>query len=144
MDKNKTKNIDKDLDDVLIRFRRFMTETVSKEANESGLSLAHFEVIRTTAEKDSMTMKEVASLLHITPPSASALVDKLVEKELIKRLQPGKDRRTVEIALGDKAHKLFHSFHKKRMCMFKKTYSKLDQKDKEDLIRIINKSISNF
>jgi DNA-binding MarR family transcriptional regulator len=144
MKNNQTNNIDEKLDEVLLKFRRSMTEALNKEAKESGFSLSHFEVLVSIAEHGSITMKEVATLLNITPPSASVLVDKLVEMNMVKRIQSNEDRRTVEITLEDKAHNLFRSVHRKRMCMFKKTISGLDDKDKEDLIRILNKCVVNY
>ena len=133
----------KNLDDVLLDFRHSMNSMLQNEAKESGYSLSQFEIIRYVADKESVTMKEIASWLHITPPSASALIDILVSKKLVKRIQKASDRRTIHISLGEKAHEFFYSIHKKKIQMFKKMLSKLDQKDKEDLTRILIKCMPN-
>ena len=137
------KKINRSLDDVLMTFRQAMTTSILKEAKEIGLSLSHFEVLGYVAEKENVTMKEIASWLHITPPSASVLVEVLVEKGFISREQSNKDRRTIHIIFGKEAHKLFHKVHNKKMSTFKKMLSKLDKKDKEDLARILIKCIPN-
>ena len=120
-----------------------MTTSLLKEAKETGLSLSHFEILAHIAEKGKMTMKEIASWLYITPPSASTLIKILVEKDLVERIQDnkGKDRRTVYIKINEKAHNLFHSIQNKKMPVFKKMLSKLSKEDKDDLARILIKCI---
>jgi len=129
----------------LILLRHSMTTSLLEEAKEKGLSLPHFEILMYIAEKGNVTMKEIASWLHITPPSASVLVKVLMEKGLVIRAKINKtiDRRTVYIGLGKKAENLFHSVHKKRMPAFKEMFEKLDEKDKEDLARILIKCVPN-
>lgn len=141
--KNIKNNINPSLDDVLMAFRHRMTTSLLEEAKETGFSLSHFEVLGYIAEKEKVTMKDIATWLHITPPSASTLVEVLVEKELVSRLQSDKDRRTIYIILGEKSHKLFQKIHRQKISLFKAMLSKLDDKDKEELARIISKCIPN-
>ena len=135
----KTQNID----DILIAFRQNMTNLLFNEAKGSGLSLSHFEILIYIMHRGEVTMKDIATWLHITPPSASNLIETLVNKKLVTRAQSNKDRRTVHIILNKEAHKLIGSIHKKKMDVFKKMLSKLDKEDQSDLIRILNKCITN-
>ena len=130
------------LDDVLMEFRQSMTTSLLKEAKYSGFSLSHFEIIMYIAHSGEVTMTDIASRLHITPPSASALIDVLVKKKLVERVHSNKDRRTVHIVLDKGARKLMNSIQKKKMSIFKKMLSKLNSEDKENLIKILNKCIS--
>lgn len=139
--KNKPIKTHKELDDVLLDFRRMMTSMLIKEAEGSGYSLTHFEVIKYIAEKGEVTMKEIAVWLNITPPSASSLIDILVKKNLVARVPSKKDRRTINITLDKEAHKLLYLIHRKKIPVFKKMLTGLDKKDKEDLARIISKCI---
>jgi len=133
---------EQDIDDVLMIFRHKMTDLFQKEAKRSGYTMTHFDVLMYIAEKGEVTMKSIASWLHITPPSASSLIEKLVEKKLVNRIQSDSDRRTIHITLGGGAHKLFKSLHEKKMAIFKKMFTKLNKQEKEDLVRILNKCIS--
>lgn len=137
----KTKKIE-EIDEVLMAFRHKMTDLFQKEAKKSGYTLVHFDVLMYIAEKGFVTMTNIAYFLHITPPSASSLIDKLVEKKLVNRTHMDNDRRTIHITLGGEAHKLFKSLHEKKMAIFKKMFTKLNKKEKEDLVRILNKCIS--
>lgn len=131
------------IDDILIAFRQNMTNSLFKEAKGSGLSLSHFEILIYIMHRGEVTMKDIAEWLHITPPSASSLVEVLVKKKLVTRIGSDKDRRTVHITLNKEAHKLIGSIHKKKMTVFKKMLSKLNKEDEADLIRILNKCITN-
>ena len=141
--KNKQIKIHKNLDDVLLEFRRMMTSMLIKEAEGSGYSLTHFEIIKHIAEEGEVTMKDIATWLHITPPSASSLIDVLVKKNLVARVPSKNDRRTVNIILDKEAHKLLYLIHRKKIPVFKKMLKELDEKDKVDLARIISKCIPN-
>ena len=135
----KTQNID----DILIAFRQNMTNLLFNEAKGSGLSLSHFEILMYIMHRGEVTMKDIATWLHITPPSASNLIETLVNKKLVTRIQSSKDRRTVHIILNREAHKLISSIHKKKITVFKKMLSKLNKEDQMNLIRILNKCTIN-
>lgn len=134
----KNTKITQQLDETLISFRHMMTTLLLKEAKGSGLSLSHFEIIMYLAQKGKVTMKDISTWLNITPPSASVLVDVLVKKNLVSRIQSNKDRRTVHIIINKEAYKLMTEIHKNKMSLFKKILSKLSSEDKEDLVRILN------
>ncbi|HNW71525.1 MAG TPA: MarR family transcriptional regulator [Candidatus Paceibacterota bacterium] len=135
----------RNLDRVLMMFRHSMTTFLLEEAKETGLSLSHFEILMYIAERGSITMKEIASWLHITPPSASVLVKILIEKGMIERvnIHNKKDRREVYVRLGVKGENMFRSIHNKKMHIFKKMFLRLGKKDKEDLARILIKCVPN-
>lgn len=127
------------LEDSFLSFRRMMTNQLLDEAKGLGLSLSHFEVVMFLAHTGEANMKDIAKILHITPPSASVLVDTLVEKKLVRRVPSDKDRRTIHVSLSPEAQKLMISVHKKKVTIFKKILSKLNNEDQENLIRILNK-----
>jgi len=133
---------EKELNDVLMSFKKMITDSFLRESRNLGFSPSHFEIIMYVHEKGPVTMKSIASWLNITPPSVSSLVDKLVSKKLLVRINKDNDRRTIHVKLGDEAHKLFLKLHKKKMILFGKMLNKLDTKEKEDLVRILNKCIS--
>ena len=133
---------EKSLDDVLMSFKRAITDSFLKDAKSFGFSPSHFEILIYVSEKGPVTMKSIASWLNITPPSASSLVDKLVLKRLVSRSPSEKDRRTVYVKLGEDAHKFFAKLHKKKITLFKKMLDKLNKEEKESLVHILNKCIS--
>lgn len=133
---------EKEISDILISFKRTITDSFLKESKKIGFSPSHFEILIYLFEKGPTTMKDIASWLNITPPSASSLIEKLVLKNLVTRVSLDKDRRTIHIGLGEEAHKLFRRLHKNKMILFEKMLNKLNEKEKEDLVRILKKCIA--
>ncbi len=139
MNKVNIENKEPTLEEVMLAMRDMMTTALLVEARKLGFTLSHFEILRHIAESNTVTMKDIAEKLHITPPSASALVDTLVQKDLVARKIHEEDRRTVYVTLTIKTYKLFSDMHKNKDKVFTKILSKLDAGDKKDLIRILNK-----
>ena len=131
-----------DLDDVLLAFRRVMTEALRVEAKRLGQSLSHLEVLKIVAEKGNPSLKDVARGLRITSPSASVLVEALVRNKLVTRDASASDRRTVRIGLTPKANQLFVSLHEKKFSIFKKMLSKLNKPDQKKLAEILTLCLS--
>jgi len=52
-----------------------------------------------------MRMTAIATELNVTLPTATNLVDKLVEKDFIERENQAEDRRVVMCTLAEKGHK---------------------------------------
>ena len=83
------------------------------------LTLPQFHALRVVGEHGSMGIKELAEVLQVSAPSASAMVDRLVDMEMVERRPSRADRRAVEIRLTEKgtacveSHKMvFFSFAK--------------------------------
>lgn len=127
------------LEEALLEFRHAMTSALVEQAKAKGCSLAHFEVLKYIAEEGSPYMKDIAKRLHITPPSASTLIDALVKQGLVHRAQMPEDRRTVRVTLLPKAHAFLFSIHKHKASIFNKMLSRLSAEDKSDLARILIK-----
>ncbi len=130
------------LDKALMAFRQTMTESILEEAGKSGCTLSHFEVLNFIGERENPTMKDIATYLHITPPSTSSLIDTLVSKKLVVRNQTPGDRRKVRVSLAPEARKIFSSMSQRKASVFTKMLSKLNSEDKERLVAILMKCIS--
>ncbi len=64
---------------------------------------------------DGISLKELAETLNVTPPSCSAMVDRLVDKGLLERIQDKDDRRKIHIRLSDKMRRELD--HEERMML---------------------------
>lgn len=139
--KNDNKTTTQTLEDALMAFRHSMTSALVNEAKQHGWSLSHFEVIKFIAEQENPTMKDIAVQLHITPPSASTLIDTLIAKELVTRSHASDDRRTIHISLTPKTYKLLSAIYKKKTSIFNAMLSRLSEEDKIQFARILQKCI---
>ncbi len=97
------------------------------------------EILTYLRKNKNSNMKKVARFLGITPPSATALVDKLVINKYLDRRQDPNDRRKIILIVTKKGEKFIKTFHNNFQEIIKNCLSPLNKKDKKDLIRIYNK-----
>jgi DNA-binding MarR family transcriptional regulator len=84
-------------------------------------------------EKEEPTMKRVAEYLHIKAPSATSLIDGLVQVGYIKRVADSKDRRMVQLKITDKGKEYL-----------KDGMRQMSEKIKEVLLKLKKDQIDNF
>lgn len=129
------------IEKALSAFRHAMTATLLGEARARGVGLSHYETIRYIAEAGEPSMKDIAARLNVTPPSASAIIDTLVERHLVARKEMPEDRRSVRVILAPKAHAFLSSIDRHKSSVFEDMLSRLDAKDKEEFARILWKCV---
>jgi len=132
-----------DLMSVFGMFRKNILETIKKEGFGHDMSFSQVEVLNFIGPSGKETMKNIASYMRITPPSATEVITEMEKRGLVKRMNDKKDRRIVFITLTDSAKKLSVSLCKRKELIFKKMLSKLSKKDRENLERIIRILITN-
>ena len=130
--------LEKDLENAILLFHHKLMDEMYKKAKQLKLTSSQLEVLHCVGEKGNPTMKEIASSLHITPPSVTNVVESLCKKNYLKREFGKKDRRIVRIVITPKALKLFSSFKNKKLVILKNLFLKLNNEDKKRLINIIN------
>lgn len=74
-----------------------------EENLQQELSVAQMHTIMAVKERGKVTIKELAEHLLVSPPSASVMVDRLVEKGILLRQQSEADRRKVVVSLSPEA-----------------------------------------
>jgi len=67
------------------------------------LSVAQLHVFMQVRHRGQVTIKELSELLGVAPPSASAMVDRLVEKSILVRETSREDRRKVTVCVSPEA-----------------------------------------
>jgi DNA-binding MarR family transcriptional regulator len=70
------------------------------------VSFAQFHALVTLQEHGSLTLSELASLLGISAPSASSIVDRMEEHGFVSRQRDAFDRRIVHVSVSDKGRKV--------------------------------------
>ena len=84
-------------------------------------------------------MKDVASELGISPSTLTTIVDKLVEKGLVKRDLDIDDRRKVQISLTQKGETIHEYLVKFRKKVLEPIFSRLSPEEIEALKSILQK-----
>jgi DNA-binding MarR family transcriptional regulator len=94
----------------------FMDQDEKKSAVE--LSLPQKNLMLTVRRLGRVSMSDLASQLGVSPPSASAMVDRLVEKKILTREHSTKDRRKVVVRISDDAMSMMDGIEKNMLGMF--------------------------
>jgi DNA-binding MarR family transcriptional regulator len=119
--------------------RAIKKQCLKKSGHTSSLSILQIEALWYVGEKKEVLMKDLASHLSITPPSATSLADDLVKAKLVGRSEDKKDRRTTAISLTAKGKRALVNFLKKRMEKAKRRIDKLTLSEKKSLLKILEK-----
>jgi DNA-binding MarR family transcriptional regulator len=116
---------------------------LSFKATFFQLPMAQMETLRLIAEKKQVQMKEVASFLSITPPSATVLIGNLVKAGYVKRHSDKHDRRTIHLSLTETGSAVLQKGVKDRCRDLKKLIGNLSGKEQVELLEILKKMIRN-
>ena len=81
------------------------------------LTMPQFHALRMVGEYGPMGIKELAEATQVSAPSASAMVDRLVDMEMLERRPSQEDRRAVEIRLTEEGTARLE-FHKATFFSF--------------------------
>ncbi|MDE2030713.1 MAG: MarR family transcriptional regulator [Patescibacteria group bacterium] len=133
-----TKNKEPSLEEALLAFRRKVSGILRQEAEDLHCSVSQIDTLSYIADKGNPTMKEIANYLKITPPSTTAIIEIMQKKKLINRVSNEKDRRTIRVTLTPKAWKFFKELHNRKLDIFKKMFSKLEDTERRQLTKILN------
>lgn len=70
---------------------------------EHGVTVAQWSVLITVYREDAVTPLEIARFIDVDPGSLTRLLDRMEDKDLIRRLPVDGDRRSIRIALTPRA-----------------------------------------
>jgi len=73
---------------------------------EYGVTVAQWSVLITVYREDAVTPLEIARFIDVDPGSLTRLLDRMEDKDLIRRLPVDGDRRSIRIALTPHASAL--------------------------------------
>ncbi len=111
-------------------------ESFPGEASISKPELLALEVI---SREEGLMMSELGKRLVISLSTATGIIDRLIEKKLVKRERNGGDRRVVRVVLTDKGRKTNLSYQKQKKELFGRMLGALDPEEQGELIRILVK-----
>ena len=89
--------------DRIMRISTGACMSVAKDHPFGELSVPQMNMLLMIRVRESVSVTELAGLLGVSPPSVSAMVDRLVERGLLSRTPCSQDRRKVVIRLSAEA-----------------------------------------
>lgn len=89
-----------------------------KQAGSDELSISQLQAIKATHGEGPVTITRLAEILGVSAPSASAMVDRLVERGYLTRQPHPRDRRKVHISVSGKAEEQIAQAEKQVLTSF--------------------------
>lgn len=85
--------------DALFRHQR---HAYVARAPQRDISLPQLYLLANLQERGSLTISELADLVGVTPPSTSAIIDRMEEHGLVERRRDTADRRVVHVEITER------------------------------------------
>ena len=111
-------------------------ECCCEDMSLTKLELLALSVISNQKE---LIMSQLAGNLGVSMSTATGIIDKLVEKELVSRERNHGDRRVVKVVLTAKGEEIAISFQKQKEEMVKRIMELLSPEEQETFISILEK-----
>jgi DNA-binding MarR family transcriptional regulator len=110
--------------------QKMMTECKPEERSANFL---HVHGLMIVSEQPGITMKELAASLHVTSPSATTLVDKLVQLHWVDRIHDEKNRKLVRLRSTEEGAKVLSQHQRKGAAVMRKLFGLLTTHEQETL-----------
>jgi len=105
---------------------------------ECDLSIPQLHVLVTLNERGATTVGALADALSISAPSASSIVDRLVERDAVVRVRSTEDRRQVLVSLSDQGRRFADEMHGLGRATLTGVLEQLDDDDLDELLRLLD------
>ncbi|MBJ7610110.1 MAG: MarR family transcriptional regulator [Candidatus Dormibacteraeota bacterium] len=112
---------------------------MAKNLHACGQSPAQLHVLGLLSEVGPTTVSHIATQIGITPPSASAMVDRMDEAGLVIRERNEEDRRVVTVSLAAAGREALERSLGGRHDSLTRILSQLDDEELRSTIRVIER-----
>src|SRR5260370_39935905 len=113
---------------VMMKAMRAMTRYAAAGIEETGLGLSDFGVLELLQRNGPLPVNTIGPIVDLTPGSISILVDRLVAKGMVSRVESAEDRRVRIVALTPRGKDLIVSAFRKHHGQVRKKFSYLASK----------------
>lgn len=108
-----------------------------KDMHACGQSPAQLHVLGLLNEIGPTTVSHIAMQLGVTPPSASSIVDRMVDGGLVERQRNEDDRRVVTVSLAAAGREALQTSVGGRRGMLERVLSQLSDEELRDTVRLM-------
>lgn len=138
-----TKNVISLISKIREKANRFIVSEMLKHGID-GIVTSHGDIINALFKKPRLTMAEIAEKIGRDKSTVTALVDKLVRLGYVTKERDSEDTRVVYVSLTHKGNELKPIFEEISSEILEVFYLNISEKEKEELVRILNKIYNNF
>ncbi len=106
---------------------------------DASISKPELLALEAISREEGLMMSDLGKRLDISLSTATGIIDRLIEKKLVKRERNGGDRRVVRVMLTDKGRKTNQTYQKQKKELFGRMLGALDPQEQGELINILEK-----
>lgn len=145
MSKPKFESISKIID-LSRNFNKSMRHKFHHSIQDSGFTLPQISVISMLEKHGEQKVSELSLKMGLSDSTVSGILDRLEQKDIIKRERTKDDRRVVKISLTGKSQKFCNDFRRKKEEYFTQLLKNLSEQEIKDIIKgleILNHALAD-
>lgn len=123
---------------------RSVTQGQSSILTEGNLSIPQMIILELLREKGPCKMNELAKALHLTMSAVTAIIDKMIKHDLVKRERSDEDRRVVNVILMKKGEETAKRIGEERRKTANQIFSPLSGSERKEYLRLLRKVYVNL
>lgn len=124
---------------VLSKAYRSVTDRVAADIRKSGLNTTEFGVLELLYHSGDQPLQKIGDKILLASGSITYVVDKLEEKEFLKRTQCPEDRRITFASITDKGKQLLNDIFPKHWGQIEEITAGLSEQEKRQAIDLLKK-----
>src|SRR5690349_2213029 len=106
---------------------------------ETGIDDTDFRILEALLNKGPLPVNTIGPKVHLTPGSISTAVDRLVERDLVSRVESPEDRRVRVVSLTPKGKRLIAPIFRKHAAEIRKVFANANAKELQVLESVLKK-----
>jgi len=113
--------------------------------HNSGFTFPQLSVISMLEKYGEQKVSELSLKIGLSDSTVSGILDRLEQKDIIRRERTKDDRRVVKISLTGKSKEFCNDFHQKREEYFTQLLKNLSEQEIKDIIKglkILNRALT--
>jgi len=110
--------------------------------NKFGITNVQLMTLHFVKHSDNCKTSDIADFLSVSPPDATRIVETLVKKGFVERINDEKDRRIIRLRVTRNGKKVIEILKQELALSFSKILEKINEQDAKALLRGM-KALSN-
>ena len=110
--------------------------------NKFGITGVQLMTLHFIKHNNNCKTSDIATLLSVSPPDSTRIVETLVQKGFVERINDEKDRRVIRLSIARDGKKVFENIKQELALTFSKILEKINEQDAKALLRGM-KALSN-
>jgi len=122
---------------LLMEVSRLLHKKMSCMTRDDKINPLQLHALVLIKEHEGMTMKQFADFLHITSPSATSFIERLVKLKWVKRAKDDSNRKLVRLQVTPFGNTIISTKLSEHTLAMRQSFSLLPQEDQKELVRIL-------